>query len=266
MENCNSPLFSIVTVCYNSEKTIERTIKSVLAQQYTNYEYIIVDGGSTDRTLDIVKNYEPLFEGRMKWKSEPDKGIYDAFNKGIWRSKGTYVWIVNSDDFIAVDALDYLKNVINRYEKGTEPILSCALNYYDEKSGKITGKHFYNAKDAKRIYKMDAVGVVHPATLVPKRIYEEEGGFDDRYKLSGDCDWFHRVYKRGCPFAFIDHIVTNMSNAGISGQWNMKRYKISRNDKKLYFKKFYSNPIESYTRFLIWNLMFFRVMIKMKLK
>ena len=102
----NQPQFSIITICYNSSATIERTIKSVLAQTFTDYEYIIVDGGSKDSTLDIVKKYEPLFDGRMKWKSEPDKGIYDAMNKGISRSSGTIIGIVNSDDWLEADALE----------------------------------------------------------------------------------------------------------------------------------------------------------------
>ena len=101
----NNVLISIATPCFNSEKTIERTIKSVLDQKFKDYEYIIVDGGSTDKTLDIVKKYEPLFEGRMRWISEPDKGIYDAFNKGVERSRGVYCWNVNSDDWIESDAL-----------------------------------------------------------------------------------------------------------------------------------------------------------------
>ena len=83
--------FSIITICFNSERTIERTIRSVLTQTFTDYEYIIVDGGSKDSTLDIVKKYEPLFKGRMKWKSEPDRGIYDAMNKGIMRSSGIII-------------------------------------------------------------------------------------------------------------------------------------------------------------------------------
>ena len=102
----NKPKFSIITICYNSSATIERSMKSVLAQTFTDYEYIIVDGGSKDSTLDIVKKYEPLFEGRMKWKSEPDKGIYDAMNKGIERSSGTIIGIVNSDDWLEADALE----------------------------------------------------------------------------------------------------------------------------------------------------------------
>jgi glycosyltransferase involved in cell wall biosynthesis len=90
---------SIITVCYNSEKYICTAIESVLSQTCKNIEYIIVDGNSTDNTLDIVKSYEPQFGGRMRWISEPDAGLYDAMNKGIRMAAGDYVAILNVDDF-----------------------------------------------------------------------------------------------------------------------------------------------------------------------
>ena len=83
--------FSIITVCYNCESSIEKTIKSVLEQKFKDYEYIIVDGASKDKTVDVIKRYLPLFEGRMRYVSEPDKGIYDAFTKGVNMATGTYV-------------------------------------------------------------------------------------------------------------------------------------------------------------------------------
>ena len=79
----NKVLFSIVTVCYNCESSIEKTMKSVLGQEFKDYEYIIVDGASKDKTVDVIKRYLPQFEGRMRYVSEPDKGIYDAFTKGV---------------------------------------------------------------------------------------------------------------------------------------------------------------------------------------
>ncbi len=106
------PLFSIITVCWNSDKTISRTIESVLGQDFQDYEYLIVDGDSTDRTIDIIKTYEPQFNGKLKYKSEPDKGIYDAFNKGIERATGKYIWLVNSDDFIEPGVLGKLYNLV----------------------------------------------------------------------------------------------------------------------------------------------------------
>ena len=92
---------SIITVCYNSELTIARTIESVLAQDYSNLEYIIIDGASTDKTMEIVRKYEVSFREKginLITQSEPDKGIYDAMNKGIQKSSGDVIGIINSDD------------------------------------------------------------------------------------------------------------------------------------------------------------------------
>ena len=96
---------SIVTVVYNGENSIRKTIESVLCQEFKDYEYIIVDGLSQDNTVSIAKEYEERFEGRLRIFSERDKGIYDAMNKGIRLAKGDYIWLVNADDWIEPDAL-----------------------------------------------------------------------------------------------------------------------------------------------------------------
>ena len=90
---------SIITATYNSGKTVRDTIESVLRQTYSDIEYIVVDGASKDNTMDIVREYEPQFNGRMRYVSEPDKGLYDAMNKGIAMATGDVVGILNSDDF-----------------------------------------------------------------------------------------------------------------------------------------------------------------------
>ena len=90
---------SIITASYNSGKTIRHTVESVLRQTYPDFEYIVVDGGSTDNSIDIVKEYQVAFKGRLKWISEKDKGICDAMNKGIRMATGDVVGILNSDDF-----------------------------------------------------------------------------------------------------------------------------------------------------------------------
>ena len=141
----NIPEFSIVTVCFNSEKTIKTTIESVLQQKYNDYEYIIVDGASKDSTMDIVKSYETKFEGRLRYISEPDKGIYDAFNKGIKMSKGKYVWIVNSDDYIEPNALEELSSITSQYTKENAPIISAAMNFITD-TKKIVMKSYLKLK------------------------------------------------------------------------------------------------------------------------
>ncbi len=94
---------SILIATYNSDKTLRDTIESVLRQSYRDFEYILIDGGSKDNTVDIIKEYEPQFEGRLKYISERDKGIYDAMNKGIRMATGDVVGILNSDDFYTSD-------------------------------------------------------------------------------------------------------------------------------------------------------------------
>ena len=106
---------SIITVTYNRAHTIRRAIEGVLRQKYNNYEYIVIDGASSDNTTEILKEYEPKFEGRMRWISEPDKGLYDAINKGIKMATGDVVGIINSDDFFHRD--DTFSVIADTFEK-----------------------------------------------------------------------------------------------------------------------------------------------------
>ena len=107
-------LFSIITVCFNSAKTIRQTFDSVLQQQCKDYEYIVVDGASTDGTVDIIKEYEPKFEGRMRWISEPDKGIYDAVRKGFAMSSGEVLAWIGSDDVYMPNAFKVVRDIFER--------------------------------------------------------------------------------------------------------------------------------------------------------
>ena len=169
-----NPFITIVTVCYNSEKTIERTIKSVLSQQFTDYEYLIVDGVSKDTTLSIIQKYEPLFNGHMKWRSEPDKGIYDAFNKGCKWASGKYVWIVNSDDYMEPDALTKIWEVDQQQntQQAKNTILIGRMNYISVDGTLLFVSKTISSEDLARAYRHDSMGLTHPATIVPKSIYE----------------------------------------------------------------------------------------------
>lgn len=111
---------SLITTSYNSETTISDTLSSVLFQSYSNIEYIIVDGGSSDETISIIKEYEPLFNGRLKWISEKDDGIYDAMNKGIQMASGDIVGILNSDDLF-FDS-NVLEDIVQAFDSKIEAV------------------------------------------------------------------------------------------------------------------------------------------------
>ena len=117
-------LFTIITVCFNSEMTIERTIQSVLNQTCQDYEYIIIDGASTDGTMDIVRKYEPLFQGRMRWISEKDQGIYDAMNQAVEEAKGRFVFFLNCGmrlaELITINLGDFKDDTIKITGKGNK--------------------------------------------------------------------------------------------------------------------------------------------------
>ena len=123
---------SIITTAFNSAETIADTMESVLAQTYGDIEYIVVDGASKDRTMDIVKAFEPRFEGRMKWISEPDCGIYDAMNKGIKAASGDVVGTINSDDMLASN--DVVEKIVDTLLRSGAGCAYGRLNIVDSKN------------------------------------------------------------------------------------------------------------------------------------
>lgn len=244
----NFPEFSIVTVCFNSEKTIRTTIESVLQQKYKNYEYIIVDGASIDGTMDIVKSYETKFEGRLRYISEPDKGIYDAFNKGVRMSTGKYVWIVNSDDYIEPNALEELATITTKYSKEDAPVINGGMRLITNNNQTI---YTSSADKAMRAYKEDRMGAPHPSTLIPKNIYNIVGLYDDRYFIASDLAWFHKAHGMGIKYLFIDTVITNMTDIGISSRPNIKK---DIKDRKIYFSTKYKNWFTRIYRFTLWSI------------
>lgn len=253
MQRNNSPLFSLVTICFNSAATIERTIRSVLAQTFTDYEYIIVDGGSKDSTLDIVKKYEPLFEGRMKWKSEPDKGIYDAMNKGIRRSSGTIIGIVNSDDWLEPDALEIVDRRFLDNIKSEDCIYTGGIVFHNQ-----DGTHKVMMPNLKSFYRYTKMymmsGIRHPATFVPRKIYEQIGHFDERMRLSADQDFILRCHFNGVQFVAIESVLSNMAAGGLSTSGDRKAMLCSRNDRKLMLRKFGKRGFAYYWLYYSWRL------------
>lgn len=210
---------SIVTVVFNGGKTIERTILSVLKQEFKDYEFIIQDGGSKDNTLEIVRSYEDKFEGRLKLFSEKDKGIYDAMNKGIAHANGDYIWMVNADDFIAEKSLSDIYGVCKVMD--FKPcVLSGCLNMIEADTLKIKYTSSpYTKEGYENNCKRLKMGISHPATIVHKNVYSEIGVYDDRYYISADVDFCLRCYREGVDVEFFDKVVTNMTDGGVSNQY-----------------------------------------------
>src|ERR1035437_5678500 len=123
---------SIITVSYNSSRTIRETIESVLSQSYPDIEYFVIDGNSTDNTVAIIKEIEPKFEGRMRWLSEPDKGLYDAMNKGIELSTGDIIGFLNSDDVYSSSTV--ISNVVFSFATSDIDAVFGDLHYFKGRS------------------------------------------------------------------------------------------------------------------------------------
>lgn len=241
--------FSIITIAYNSEKTIERTIKSVLAQTNKDYEYLIVDGASTDGSLDIVKKYEPLFKGKMKWHSEPDKGIYDAMNKGIMHASGEIIGIVNSDDWLEPNALEIIDDCFSKYHQATDGIYCGWINFHYEDGSVQTMKtnHEMLMSWAK---KYEMAGIRHPGTFVPKVIYNQYGVFDESIRIMADTDLILRFLFNGVNFYYPEKVVSNMSDGGVSNAQLMKACR----DYKIILKKNGVGGLKFYRLYYSWSL------------
>ena len=212
---------SIITATYNSGKTLRDTIESVLRQSYTDYEYIVKDGGSKDDTLEIVKAYAPKFGDRLKVISEPDQGIYDAMNKGIQMATGDVIGILNSDDFYtSADALQVIADAF-------------ANNDIDATYGDI---HFVNDDDLSKCVRYYSSAIfrrsfmrfglmpAHPSFYCKKAVYEKYGSFDTSYKVAADFENLLRIIYVGniktkyIPKDFVTMRTGGASTAGLSSR------------------------------------------------
>ena len=187
-----NPKISIITITYNSEKTVRETFESVRRQHYDNLEYLIVDGGSTDSTLQITEEYKDIITSCV---SEKDNGISDAMNKGIKRATGDVIGIIHSDDMLAERALN---RIAEAYDTKTDVYYGDLIVCAEE--GKIT--HMLKAKsDLSRMPYY--VEMSHPSTFIRKSSYEKYGLYDEKYRCVMDNDLLIRFYKKGAIFQYI---------------------------------------------------------------
>jgi glycosyltransferase involved in cell wall biosynthesis len=193
---------SIVTIVYNSAKTLEDTILSVLNQTYRNIEFIIVDGGSTDGSIDIIKRYQE----RITWISEPDKGISDAFNKGIALSTGELIGIINADDWYERDAVQ----VVVESFKSDYDVYCGNINLISE-TGNVS-----KTKKSRIAHLSLGMHIMHPSVFVTKKVYDNIGLFNTNFKIAMDYDMLLRIREQKYKFKYIDKTVANMRTEGAS--------------------------------------------------
>lgn len=184
--------FSFVTVTLNSVDTLEDTMQSVLNQSYDNIEYIVIDGGSIDGTVDMIKMYVPLFGGRMKWISEPDKGLYDAMNKGFLSATGDVVAVMNSDDLF-VDNLAVEKVANSFYCHNDIDGVYADLYYVLRKNVFKIVRHWISGKQRSFRYGWHPA---HPTFYVRREVYQKYGMFDLEFKFAADFELMLRLIEK----------------------------------------------------------------------
>lgn len=197
---------SVITVCLNSVKTIERTIRSVQDQRYDDLEYIIIDGGSTDGTVEVIKQYEIFVS---YWVSEEDDGLYDAMNKGIAKATGEIIAFLNSDDWYEENALVKVKSY---YEKYNPMILTGRVNI--RQKGKW--EKYVNLWESNKENIRMAMIYQQPATFTRREVFDQLGGFNINYRIGADFEWMLRVYDSGVEIMCVEDVFTNFSLRGIS--------------------------------------------------
>lgn len=212
---------SIVTPAFNAAATIERTIESVLAQGDVATEYWIIDGGSTDGTLDIVRRYEGRLAG---WISEKDRGISDAFNKGIARTTGDLVGIINADDWYEPGALAAVHQAHAARIAVGKPaaILHGDMNICSSSSVRRNRPRVWGGAQGIGLAVYFDMPVNHPTCFVPRSLYERIGGYGLDFKIAMDVDFIIRAWQAGAEFEYLDRVLANFQVGGVSTQHTRK--------------------------------------------
>ena len=227
---------------YIGEKHLEQAIKSIVNQSYKNIEYIIIDGGSTDGTLDIIKQYKNHI---AYWVSEPDNGIYDAMNKGIKKASGEFIGMLNADDWYEPEIIEKVANKIDSLEGDVEDrVIYCDYYNYDEELS--AG---FKTKQTSEMKYWKGMTVSHQAMFIHRTIYEKLGLYSLDYCFASDYEFFLRMIKAGIRFEKLDFQGINFRMGGASTRYmNRSISEVSR-----IIRKYFGVFSREYPLFLLTN-------------
>lgn len=208
---------SIITATYNSVFTLADTMDSVLRQTYSDWEYIVVDGGSTDGTIDLIRKYEAKFGEKLKWISESDHGIYDAMNKGIRRASGDVVGILNSDDYYTSE--DVLSTVASALSDNSLEAIYGDIHFVRPGSPNKIAR-YYSSKWFRPFWLRFGFMPAHPSFYARKQVYENYGLYRTDLKLGADFEMMVRLFDKHCikaKYINKDFVTMLMGGASTSG-------------------------------------------------
>ena len=246
---------SIITVAYNSERTLRDTVESVLNQTYTDIEYIVVDGLSKDHTVDILKEYDPKFNGHMRYVSEPDEGIYDAMNKGIKMATGDVVGILNSDDLLYDNHV--IADIVHTFCEYRVDCIYGDLVFFKGNNTNNLVRSWNGSQYIKGLFSK-GWAPAHPTFYVKKECYDRYGPYDISMKVSADFDLMMRfLAKYNITNKYMRRNVVKMRYGGESTGSIKSIYIGNRTIKKAFHKNGLRMPRFYYIRRILpkfWNL------------
>ncbi len=210
---------SVITACYNNEKTIIDTIESILNQSYNNIELVIIDGNSTDKTVEIIKSFQKEFinsEVEYKWVSERDSGIYDAWNKALEISTGDWMVFIGADDFLKdKNTIENIIPYLNKAKKDEINFVYGKIEHINSKDKlvEVSGKPWVAQKD-RFTYNMN---IGYGGSFVNRSLFDIHGKFNDSFKIAGDYEFLLRELKdKNKDALFVNEIILVMREGGVS--------------------------------------------------
>ena len=217
---------SVITISQNSAETIRHTFDSVLMQTHYDIDYIVIDGASTDNTVDIIKEYETLFKGRMKWVSEPDNGLYDAINKGISMATGDVIGCLNSDDFFTKN--DVLSKIADTFADENHDIVFGDVHFVKPNNLHKRVRYYSSKRFHPRYFRVGFMPA-HPSFYVRRRYYQEYGVYSLDYCISSDFDLLirflhmHKLRYKYIPMDFVTMRTGGTSTKNLKSRWLLNK-------------------------------------------